>query len=83
MLLGALASQISSADTSRSIFLIFDLIQLLGFMGFIVFGYTKSIHCLTSKGNITHGLAGLILNTLSAIYLTLLVLLLIARIAFS
>ncbi len=79
LLLGIIASLISSDDTSRTTLLIIDLIQLLGFLGFLVFGYIKSIHCLTSKGNIRHGIAGLILNSLSAIFLALLILLSVAR----
>lgn len=79
IVLGILATLIPSEDTSRAILMVFDILQLIGFMAFLVFGYTKSIQCLNGKGNVKHGIAGLIVNTLSSLYFALLTIILILR----
>jgi hypothetical protein len=76
-MLGIFATLMPATDDSRAKLLVFDLLQLLGFLAFLVFGYTKSIQCLIGKGSVKHGIAGLIVNTLSVPYFALLVVILL------
>lgn len=75
ILLGIFATLMSSVYPSRAMLMVFDLLQLLGFLVFLVFGYTKSIQCLIGKGNVKHGIVGLIVNTLSVLFFALLIIL--------
>ncbi len=77
ILLGFLATLMTSDDSSLAMLMVFDILQLLGFLAFLVFGYTKSIQCLIGKGNVKHGIAGLIVNTLSALFFALLIIILL------
>ncbi len=58
---------------SRILLLIAGLVPLCGWLACHVLGYVKSIQCLIGKRHLAHGIVGLIVNTLSVIFMVLMI----------
>ena len=58
-------------EPSRVYMLIMGLVPLSGWLAFHVFGYVRSVQCLINKRSPKHGIAGLIVNTLSVAFMVL------------